>query len=115
MTELVERVARAISPKPWDQMSRNDRRNAMITAGLAIKEISAAGYTIVPREPTEAMLKASAETPGMQEVNGAIAFAAAHNWFLQWQDQGAEAPIIQSWRAMTDAALTDNTHYKETE
>lgn len=47
MSEMVERVARAISPN-WEYMSRNDRRNAVITARVAIEAM---------REPTEAMIK----------------------------------------------------------
>lgn len=59
MNELVERVARAISPKPWDQMSRNDRRNATITAEVAIREV---------REAVEGMVRAFHNYGAISEI-----------------------------------------------
>jgi hypothetical protein len=65
---ICEAVARAMHPDDWQCLSRNARCNAMLTAGAAVsahlKALEAAGYAVVPVEPTFEMLRAAATDEG---------------------------------------------------
>ena len=56
------------------------------------------------REPTEAMLKAAMETPGMQAADAAVVMAFIHGHRLP---ENQPSPLLQAWQAMNDAALEE--------
>ena len=78
MSEMIERVAKAISPN-WGTMSSNDRRNARITAQVMLTTI---------REPTEAMIYAGGHAAPPDGP-----YADGPGW------------IRNRWHAMIDEAL----------
>ena len=103
MSDMIERVARAIwnrheqrLPKrtqiTWGQGSTFGHEQGLEDARAAIRAheeaLAVAGYVIVPREPTEAMRLAGANT------------VEKHPWFHTWQKESAGM-----WQAMIDAAL----------
>jgi len=66
-----------------------------------LSEIEAAGYAVVPREPTEEMISAAAETKGMKDVDRACIFAAIHAQGLRPDEP---VPLKQAWQAMIEAS-----------
>jgi len=88
--DLVERLARAIDPASWDATPakwgmRTVRREASIVAARAcLAELSAAGYAVVPVEPTEAILRAGHDAD-REQFRG-------------------HTPMIGIWRAMLAAS-----------
>ena len=71
MADLVETVARAIAEygtshfgddSPFDEQSQLQRAMRLGEARAALSAIEAAGYRVVPVEPTEAMIEASWQT-----------------------------------------------------
>lgn len=62
-------------------------------------------WVLVPREPTEAMISAAMETPGMKAVNAMIGIQAARGYPLpESAFPNHVAPLSQAWSAMLAAA-----------
>lgn len=94
MSEMIERVlAPAIYEEfcrgqPWEEATEGWQKSMRESARAAVSALEKAGYAIVPREPTEAMLKAGRDV-------------APH-----WHDDPMTPPI-EYWQAMIAAAPTD--------
>lgn len=96
--EIVEHVARALeadfADPAWDDLAETAREawreSARAAIAAHIAALAAAGYVIVPREPTEAMIEAS---------NREIDFRDNADW------DGRKSHLSSgAWRAMIDAA-----------
>ncbi len=82
--DLVERVALAIADDDWDGYGCiHNKVEYRLMARRAIAAIEAAGYVIVPREPTESMIDAGAIYADCNGAHGA-------------------------WQAMIDCALKED-------
>ena len=74
MTDLRETVARALDPAAFDdsipfvELRENLRVTVLRQADAAIRAIEAAGYAVVKKEPTEAMLRAACEAHDFPSV-----------------------------------------------
>ena len=74
-----ERLARAIffrgdkqDDVQWDYVRRDLAEKAMAQADAVLAEIAAAGMVLVPREPTEAMLRAVTPARSQDHSNRAV-------------------------------------------
>lgn len=97
MSEMIERVARAVDdalPPHWTDGPEENREACLAIARAAFAEIDAAGFVIVPREPTEAMLNGARDW-SVKEYGGVDRIGVGKD--------GASG----YWRAMIDAALKD--------
>ena len=65
-------------------------------AAVVLKRLTTAGYAIVPKEPTEAMLKAAGMTDIIAILNGLIALGAVHSG-------RSDSSTAQIYRAMVAA------------
>ncbi len=96
MSKMVDRAARALEAE-CTEMEPNDKYRFHRLARAVI---------VAMREPTEAMLTASANLAVTKEVNSALVVAAEHGCgaipSASWPDH---SPIHQWWRAMIDEAL----------
>lgn len=59
------------------------------------------------REPTEAMIRAADDTPGIQAVDNCIVISKAHGIGLPEEHQSPNSPLQQAWRAMIDSLLAE--------
>ncbi len=118
MTDMISVVARAIAKADehyggWPYEKRVGEKLASGYSGREIlldeakaaieaheKALEQQGLVIVPREPTQAMVKAGAATEGMQAVDGMITFAFVHGLKLP---EGEPPPLLQAWQAMLAA------------
>jgi hypothetical protein len=62
------------------------------------------GFVLVPREPTEAMLVAGADTPGMGEFSASSAAMQARGYPLNQNSFRDGSALLQAYRAMLAAA-----------
>ena len=138
-TTEVERVARAIISELWVSIHRWRapakcyRETDFVAAGFQVAasaeelaadcdrkadrntEISfrkARAAISAMREPSEAMIEAAAATPGMKAASSAMELHQARGYGF---DEGAfhdGSPLHQAWRAMIDAALSQDTNEK---
>jgi hypothetical protein len=110
---LLERVARAMyesnphlnagEPIAWEALNRE---SFLIT--LYMEQARAAIEAMA--EPTAAMEDAAGDTPGIREVNGLVTLHAGRmgGSGLGWRARGEETPLRQAWKAMINAALSEN-------
>jgi hypothetical protein len=56
------------------------------------------------REPTEAMIAAAAETPGMKAANSAMELHQARGYGFAEGSFDGGSPLEQAWKAMIDVA-----------
>lgn len=94
---FLEQIARAANPD-WDTMSRNSRRNALLTARAHVEAM---------REPTEAMCEAAQGTPGVQAIDKMLLWAHVHGEHLPEEHHEPNSPLQQAWRAMIQSALDE--------
>lgn len=59
------------------------------------------------REPSEAMIEAAAETPGMKAASNAMAMHQARGYGFDKGSFVDGSPLQQAWHAMVDAALAE--------
>ena len=59
------------------------------------------------REPSEAMLNAAAETPGMKAASAAMIMHQARGYGFSEGAFDAGSPLLQAWHAMIDVALRE--------
>jgi hypothetical protein len=78
--------------QPWSEENEPHRENWRNNAKTALKAAEAAGYVLVPKEPTEAMQDA-----GNEEAESFIYSDEAGG--KAWNDDGA----LNFWNAMIDA------------
>jgi hypothetical protein len=66
MDEMKEKIARAITgPTQYDDLKRMGKHaSCLLSAQAALTAIEAAGYVVVPKEPTEAMVDAGLSEDG---------------------------------------------------
>jgi hypothetical protein len=96
--DVIEAMAEAISAGVM-----YDEPSAQVTrAALAAAE--AVGFKLVPREPTDAMVEAAAETPRMLQINSMISFCATRGITLPPCEGAADSPLAEAFTAMYDAA-----------
>jgi len=102
-----ERLARAICVAAGDDPEREGPFSewwlespyaAMARAILA--HIEAQGFVIAPMEPTEAMLCAAAETPGMKAASDAMAMYQIRGYDFSDDAFADGSPLAQAYRAM---------------
>jgi hypothetical protein len=96
MMDEIERVKRALSPLVNEDMDA-EMRDVWLT-DLAREAILAL------REPTEAMIAAAAETPGMQAANSAMQLHQARGYGFAEGSFDGGSPLEQAWKAMIDVA-----------
>jgi hypothetical protein len=78
--ELLERIARDLFEVPFGQFPSWNGKTYLADAAIALAAIRAAGWAVVPVEPTEEMLD------GFSEQNGYICS-------LDWENILAASPI----------------------
>lgn len=89
----------------WCADKINDTDTLYIRADLA-RSSATGDMVLVPREPTEAMVLAGGQTPGMQAVHDVLSFHQARSGCLPpWPGEGS--PLAQAYRAMIAAAQPD--------
>lgn len=59
------------------------------------------------REPSEGMVAAAADTPGMKAVAAQVSMQAARGYPLPPESCADGSPLEQAWKAMIDAALAE--------
>jgi hypothetical protein len=109
MTDMIELMARAIEKADDDHFdaTENPLVPYEVLARAAIeahkKALENAGFVIVPREPTEAMMKAAENHPVTKKVNAMVTLAFIHGMKSDWPE---EDPPLKSWyRTMIAEAL----------
>ncbi len=60
---------------------------------------------LVPREPTQAMIDAAAETPGMVAASSAMEMHQVRGYGFAEGSFDAGSPLHQAWRAMLEVAI----------
>jgi hypothetical protein len=114
--DMIERVARALFDREWELsvppvrdevwLDEEQRRYFRESAEAAICAM---------REPTDAMISAAAETPGMEAANSAMTLHQARGYGFKAGSFDAGSPLHQAWRAMIDAAQGTEARRAETE
>lgn len=112
MDEVVDLISRAIYQKsrglaPPDRPPSNDVERAgwgkWCDFGRAVANaLAEAGYAIVPREPTEAMMQAA--EPPFREINAILAEHEIGHGRGPIAYPDGKPPLVHAWRAMVDAA-----------
>jgi hypothetical protein len=127
MTDLTEVLARAMEPEcDWDgaqlaeiptykltEGTKNDLRasvarnkeNALCKVRRQLAALDAAGYQIVPKEPTEEMWQAAVRDAATKAVDGMVAIASIHGCALPPLYSTREnSMLLRCYRAMLAAA-----------
>jgi hypothetical protein len=91
-------------PEDWiesvvDQSWVYHRNNATV----ALSALEAAGYAVVPLEPTEEMREAALKDEASEAVDGAIVTAYVHGYRNVDRFKADNAPILRWYRAMLAA------------
>lgn len=94
--DMIERVSQAI----WDNLPVETRGN-----DPSVLRYPAVAAIEAMREPTEAMVIAFMDTPGMIAVEAQVRIQAARGYSMPASAMEGGSPLHQGWRAAMDAAL----------
>lgn len=81
--------------RTYDELDDVQRAQLLASADAVLDAI---------REPTESMVAAAAETPGMKAVSSAMELHQARGYGFEPGSFDDGSPLHQAWRAMIDAA-----------
>jgi hypothetical protein len=91
-------------PNAWGCPECVREMRAELQAARAASPVPA-GWKLVPVEPTEAMLRAAENTPGMMAVDKIVVshqLRSTHNRVTGWPGEGS--PVVQAYKAMLAAS-----------
>jgi len=97
---MIVRVAKALFVQEWQEFVPEGQWDA--DRGYWC-EAALAAITAM-REPTDEMIDAAAETPGMKACSATMVLHQCRGYSLDPEAFKAGSPLHQAWRAMIDAA-----------
>ncbi len=97
MTQPLEAAARAAHEAQWEEAFP---REGTIEHALALQIATAVIRAI--REPSEEMIEAMAETPGMKAISAAATIHQLRGYPIDPAAMESGSPLAQAWRAGLD-------------
>lgn len=114
----IERVARIIDPDAWapvDQCASYVARHTIPKHRQREESLAKARKILAAlREPSDAMMIAAANTPGMKAVSAVMELHQGRGYRFNESDfPDNMSPILQAWHAAIDTALTEGTEHDQ--
>lgn len=108
----IERLADEVATKAWAERGYDFAERALGDRERALADWRQMIRLLLQalREPTDGMLEAARQTPGIREIDAMISFNAARNrsHVLKWDERGEPAPLSQAFTAMIDHLLDES-------